>query len=219
MYSDTCVLESYGQVDSINDSITVKSFIPFDPTTKRTEVTYQNKSDSNVHRVSKGMPDAILRLCQTTEHTDKVRKDVNEFANRGLRGLAVAISNGDENFKLIGLLPIFDPPRDDTAETIKRAVELGVRVKMITGDQLEIAKETGRRLGMGDTMYVYEDLIREKDKSSNDDEDEINNIILKADGFASVFPEHKFEIVKRLQDIGHLVAMTGKFGSIFFFIL
>jgi H+-transporting ATPase len=188
--------------------------------------------------VSKGMPDAILRLCKTTEHADKVRADVHEFASRGLRGLAVAISDGDENFKLIGLLPIFDPPRNDTAETIKRAIELGVRVKMITGDQLEIAKETGRRLGMGDTMYIYEDLIREtKGKSSNNEdgirkkngkssndkdkihgkkgkssnnEDEINKIILDADGFASVFPEHKFEIVKRLQDMGHLVAMTGE---------
>ena len=213
-YSDTCVLESYGEADSINDSITVKSFIPFDPTSKRTEVIYQEKSDSNVRRVSKGMPDAILRLCKTTADEKKVRADVNEFAKRGLRGLAVAISNGDENFQLIGLLPIFDPPRDDTADTIKKAIELGVRVKMITGDQLEIAKETGRRLGMGDTMYVYEDLIREIGKSENS-EDEIDQTILKADGFASVFPEHKFEIVKRLQDMGHLVAMTGEFHSSF----
>jgi H+-transporting ATPase len=161
------------------------------------------------------MPDAILCLCKATEHAEKVRKDVNEFANRGLRGLAVAISNGDENFQLIGLLPIFDPPREDTSETIKKAVELGVRVKMITGDQLEIAKETGRRLGMGDTMFVYEDLIRDNDKSSMN-EDEINKTIINADGFASVFPEHKFEIVKRLQDMGHLVAMTGRFHLIFF---
>ncbi|CAF4876145.1 unnamed protein product [Rotaria sp. Silwood1] len=205
---DTCVLESYGNADSINDMIIVKSFIPFDPTTKRTEVTYQDKSDSKIYRVSKGMPDTILRLCEATVQVDKVRQDVNEFANRGLRGLAVALSNENENFKLIGLLPIFDPPRNDTAETIKKALELGVQVKMITGDQLEIAKETGRRLGMGDTMYVYENLIHDRDKSSNS-ENEINEIILNADGFASVFPEHKLEIVKRLQDMGHLVAMTG----------
>ena len=84
---------------------------------------------------------------------------------------------------------------------------------MITGDQLEIAKETGRRLGMGDTMYIYHDLLRqnENDASSRDDEI-INNIVLNADGFASVFPEHKFEIVERLQNMGHLVAMTGKWN-------
>jgi H+-transporting ATPase len=118
-------LESCKDADSIDDAIIVKSFIPFDPTNKRTEVTYEQKSDSSVHRVSKGMPDAMLRLCKTTERADDVRKDVNEFATRGLRGLAVAISNDDENFKLIGLLPILDPPREDTAETIKRALELG----------------------------------------------------------------------------------------------
>lgn len=83
---------------------------------------------------------------------------------------------------------------------------------MITGDQLEIAKETGRRLGMGDTMYMYENLIRERNQSSNNQID-INKIVLQADGFAGVFPEHKFEIVKRLQDMGHLVAMTGNFDS------
>jgi H+-transporting ATPase len=84
---------------------------------------------------------------------------------------------------------------------------------MITGDQLEIAKETGRRLGMGDTMFIYEDLIRDRGQSS-EDEEKLNEIIYNADGFASVFPEHKFEIVKRLQDMGHLVAMTGKYHFI-----
>lgn len=82
---------------------------------------------------------------------------------------------------------------------------------MITGDQLEIAKETGRRLGMGDTMFIYQDLIRseEQDESSQTNET-IDNVVLTADGFASVFPEHKFEIVERLQNMDHLVAMTGK---------
>ena len=208
---DTCVMESYGKGDSIDDLITVKSFVPFDPTTKRTEVTFQEKSGSgSVRRVSKGMPEAILRLCKSTNQAEKVRNDVNEFARRGLRGLAVALSNGDENFQLIGLLPILDPPREDTAETIKKAIQLNVRVKMITGDQLEIAKETARRLEMGDTMYVYEDLLHQKDQPSQN-EDSLDQTILKADGFAGVFPEHKFEIVKRLQDMGHMVAMTGRF--------
>jgi H+-transporting ATPase len=83
---------------------------------------------------------------------------------------------------------------------------------MITGDQLEIAKETGRRLGMGDIMYVYEDLIRStNEQDASEKEKKINKTVLSADGFASVFPEHKFEIVERLQDMGHLVAMTGNF--------
>jgi H+-transporting ATPase len=81
---------------------------------------------------------------------------------------------------------------------------------MITGDQLEIAKETGRRLGMGDIMYVYAKLINTEDEQElSTDENKINETVLTADGFASVYPEHKFEIVERLQDMGHLVAMTG----------
>jgi H+-transporting ATPase len=88
---------------------------------------------------------------------------------------------------------------------------------MITGDQLEIAQETGRRLGMGDIMYVYEDLICSNgEEQSSRNEDKINETVLKADGFASVFPEHKFEIVERLQNMGHLVAMTGNFVNFVF---
>ncbi len=234
-YSDSCVLDSFGRADSIDETIIVKSFLPFDPTNKRTEVTYQMKSNLSIHRVTKGMPDAILRLCipdnsRASDERERMRLNVNEFAKRGLRSLAVAIAEGDKNFRLIGLLPIFDPPREDTKETVMKALELGiytlffniiyifcyltgVKVKMITGDQLEIAKETGRRLGMGDTMYVYAELIQLEDgeESSTADEDRINETVLSADGFASVFPEHKFEIVDRLQHMGHLVAMTGNF--------
>ncbi len=130
-YSDLCVLNSFGQADSIDETIIVKSFIPFDPTTKRTEVMYQLKSNMSMHRVTKGMPDAILRLCipdpsKTSNERDRMRLDVNEFARRGLRSLAVAIADDDKNFRLIGLLPIFDPPREDTKETITKALELGI---------------------------------------------------------------------------------------------
>ena len=85
---------------------------------------------------------------------------------------------------------------------------------MITGDQLEIAKETGRRLGMGEVMHVYADILKSTaNQESSDKKQNINEIVLMADGFASVFPEHKYEIVKRLQDMGHVIAMTGEFFS------
>ncbi|KAJ8291311.1 ATPase 4, plasma membrane-type [Rhodotorula toruloides] len=152
----------------------------------------------------------------TAEVEDQLEKDVEEYAARGLRALAVAVEdvpsgNKDEpgnGFELIGLLAIFDPPRDDTKQTIDEAIALGVRVKMVTGDQLAIAKETGRRLGLGDHMYPAKVLqtggFPEGGKHMNLDE-----MILDADGFAGVFPEHKYEIVKRLQGLGHLCAMTG----------
>jgi len=129
--------------------------------------------------------------------------------------LAVAFEeiDGDDfeaegnGFELIGLLAIYDPPREDTKQTIDDAVALGVRVKMVTGDQLAIAKETGRRLGLGDHMYpakVLKDGPAPGGKHASLDE-----MIMDADGFAGVFPEHKYEIVKRLQGLGHLCAMTG----------
>lgn len=94
-------------------------------------MTYQENSTSAIHRVTKGMPDAILKVCgqgqsDSSKQSSKIRADVNEFARRGFRSLAVAIAEGDAAFQLIGLLPIFDPPREDTAETIKRAIDLGI---------------------------------------------------------------------------------------------
>lgn len=88
----------------------------------------------------------------------------------------------------MGLLPLFDPPRHDSAETIKRALDLGVSVKMITGDQLAIGKETGRRLGMGTNMYPSSSLLGQ---NHHDSDTSIDELIEKADGFAGVFPGNK----------------------------
>jgi len=87
----------------------------------------------------------------------------------------------------LGLLPLFDPPRHDSAETIRRALDLGVNVKMITGDQLAIGKETGRRLGMGTNMYPSSSLLGQC-KDAAIASIPIDELIEKADGFAGVFP-------------------------------
>ncbi|OEL34601.1 ATPase 8, plasma membrane-type [Dichanthelium oligosanthes] len=126
--------------------------------------------------------------------------------------MAIVLANGggkppDWQDFFIGLLPLFDPPRHDSAETIRRALHLGVNVKMITGDQLAIGKETGRRLGMGTNMYPSTTLLGDKNSTVNGMP--IDELIEKADGFAGVFPEHKYEIVKRLQDRKHICGMTG----------
>ncbi|KAG0470721.1 hypothetical protein HPP92_017421 [Vanilla planifolia] len=167
--------------------ITEVHFLPFNPVDKRTALTYID-AHGNWHRVSKGAPEQI------------------SFAERGLRSLAVAIQDVPEKTKesaggpwqFVGLLPLFDPPRHDSAETIRRALNLGVNVKMITGDQLAIAKEAGRRLGMGTNMYPSSALLGQN-KDSVVDALPVDELIEKADGFAGVFPEHKYEIVKRLQ--------------------
>ncbi|XP_011031360.1 PREDICTED: plasma membrane ATPase 4-like [Populus euphratica] len=191
-------------------------FLPFNPVDKRTALTYID-SDGNWHRASKGAPEQILTLCNCKEDVKKkVHSVIDKFAERGLRSLGVAKQEVPEKSKdaagapwqLVGLLPLFDPPRHDSAETIRRALHLGVNVKMITGDQLAIGKETGRRLGMGTNMYPSSALLGQ-DRDASIAALPVDELIEKADGFAGVFPEHKYEIVKRLQDRKHICGMTG----------
>ncbi|KAF2302798.1 hypothetical protein GH714_008491 [Hevea brasiliensis] len=191
-------------------------FLPFNPVDKRTALTYID-SDGNWHRASKGAPEQILALCNSKEDVKKkVHTVIDKFAERGLRSLAVARQEVPEKTKdspggpwqFVGLLPLFDPPRHDSAETIRRALNLGVNVKMITGDQLAIGKETGRRLGMGTNMYPSKSLLGQ-DKDASIAALPVDELIEKADGFAGVFPEHKYEIVKRLQERKHICGMTG----------
>jgi len=215
---DTCVVNSLGDPTRARAGIKLLDFKPFNPVDKRTEITYREESSGKLKRVTKGMTGIIIEICsrnKTDEVENRLEADVEEFATRGLRALAVAYEeiDGDDpeaegnGFELIGLLAIFDPPREDTKQTIDDAMALGVKVKMVTGDQLAIAKETGRRLGLGDHMYpakVLKDGPQPGAKYRTLDE-----MIMDADGFAGVFPEHKYEIVKRLQGLGHLCAMTG----------
>ncbi|KAH6757070.1 H[+]-ATPase 11 [Perilla frutescens var. hirtella] len=191
-------------------------FLPFNPTDKRTALTYLD-SDGKMHRVSKGAPEQILNLAYNrSEIAKRVHSIIDKFAERGLRSLAVARQEVPEGTKespggpweFVGLLPLFDPPRHDSAETIRKALDLGVSVKMITGDQLAIAKETGRRLGMGTNMYPSSSLLGEH-KDSSVAALPVEELIEKADGFAGVFPEHKYEIVKILQTRKHICGMTG----------
>ncbi|CAM6014306.1 unnamed protein product [Sphagnum balticum] len=198
-------------------NITEVHFLPFNPVDKRTAITYIDSADGKWYRASKGAPEQILSLAYNkAEIAVRVHSVIDKFAERGLRSLGVARQEVPEQSKesaggpweLCGLLPLFDPPRHDSAETIRRALNLGVNVKMITGDQLAIGKETGRRLGMGTNMYPSSSLL-----GQNKDESlaalPVDELIEKADGFAGVFPEHKYEIVKRLQDRKHICGMTG----------
>jgi H+-transporting ATPase len=198
-------------------NITEVHFLPFNPVDKRTALTYIDSADGKWYRASKGAPEQILALAYNkAEIETRAHSVIDKFAERGLRSLGVAKQEIPEKSKesaggpweFCGLLPLFDPPRHDSAETIRRALNLGVNVKMITGDQLAIGKETGRRLGMGTNMYPSSSLLgQHKDESLA--ALPIDELIEKADGFAGVFPEHKYEIVKRLKDRKHIVGMTG----------
>jgi H+-transporting ATPase len=215
---DACVVGSLDDPNQARAGIKLLDFKPFNPVDKRTEITYRDESTGRLRRVTKGMTGIIIELCsrnKTEEVENRLEADVEEFATRGLRALAVAFEELDHDdhegqgngFELVGLLAIFDPPRSDTKQTIDDALALGVKVKMVTGDQLAIAKETGRRLGLGDHMYPAK--VLKDGPAPGGKHLTLDEMIMDADGFAGVFPEHKYEIVKRLQGLGHLCAMTG----------
>ncbi|KAI6681112.1 hypothetical protein NL676_034993 [Syzygium grande] len=189
---DTAIVGMLADPKEARAGIREAHFLPFNPVDKRTALTYIDL-DESWHRASKGAPEQILNLCNCKEDVrKKAHAMIDKFAERGLRSLAVAR-------QFVGLLPLFNPPRHDGAETIRRALNLGVNVKMITGDQLAIAKENGRRLGLGTNMYPSSSLLGQH-KDASIAALPVDELIEKADGFAGVFPEHKYEIVKKLQE-------------------
>jgi H+-transporting ATPase len=183
----------------------VVHFMPFDPVHKRTEATVKGK-DGKTFKVTKGAPQVILALSANVGSVKAAaEKAVNDFAARGFRSLGVARAEGDGPWQFLGVLPMFDPPREDAKATIATALTMGVKIKMVTGDQLAIAKETAKTLGMGTNILDAKTLGDSKKQESS----EVIESIEKADGFAEVFPEHKFHIVDVLQKRNHIVGMTG----------
>ena len=183
----------------------MEHFQPFDPVHKRTEATVK-APDGKTFKVTKGAPQVILELSANAAQVKAaVDKAVAEFAARGFRSLGVARAEGDGPWQFLGVLPLFDPPREDAKATIATARAMGVKIKMVTGDALAIAIETAKKLGMGANILDAGSLGDSKHEESA----VVAESIEKADGFAQVFPEHKFHIVDVLQKRGHIVGMTG----------
>ncbi len=183
----------------------VLHFQPFDAVSKRTEASVK-AADGTTFKVAKGAPQVILALSANAGQVQPaVEQAVNDFAARGFRALGVARAEGEGDWQFLGVLPLFDPPRKDAKSTIATARQMGVKVKMVTGDALAIARETARTLGMGTDILDAAGLGDAKREETT----AIVASIEKADGFAQVFPEHKFHIVDVLQQRGHIVGMTG----------
>jgi H+-transporting ATPase len=180
-----------------------EKFTPFDPVSKR--ITAVVVKDGVTFTCAKGAPKAILNLSNCSkEDSDMYKAKTTEFARRGFRSLGVAVKEGDKDWQLLGMLPMFDPPREDTASTIAEAQVLGLQVKMLTGDAIAIAKETCKMLALGTKVYNSDKLIHGGLSGTTQ-----HDLVEKADGFAEVFPEHKYQVVEMLQQRGHLTAMTG----------
>jgi H+-transporting ATPase len=183
----------------------VLHFQPFDPVHKRTEATVKD-ADGKQFSVAKGAPQVILQMSRNaSDAKSAVDKAVDGFAARGFRSLGVARAEGKDDWQFLGVLPMYDPPRATAKATLASAEQMGVHVKMVTGDQVAIAKETARDLGLG-TNILNADTLGDTSKKATDAQ---AAAIEGADGFAQVFPEHKYHIVEVLQQRGHIVGMTG----------
>jgi len=191
--------------DHVLKSYQIVRFQAFDPVHKRTEATVKN-ADGKEFKVTKGAPQVILELSANAGQVKQtVEEAINEFAERGFRSLGVAQLDGQGPWQFLGVLPLFDPPREDSKATITTAQQMGVNVKMVTGDQQAIAKEIAGQLEMGTNILDSSGFGDTKHHETA----QLAQSIEGADGFAQVFPEHKFYIVDVLQKLGHIVGMTG----------
>jgi H+-transporting ATPase len=198
--NDTAELDKYEQI----------KFTPFDPMIKRTEAILK-APDGSQFSAMKGAPQIVLNLCNPTDElSNKVMESIDVFAKKGYRTLGVAKSVKEGAWEFLGLIPLFDPPRSDTKLTLDHVQEMGVKVKMVTGDHQAIACELSETLGLG-TNILSVTHLHDNDGANEgkDAEAKEGELIEKADGFAEVFPEHKFKIVKVLQKLKHVVGMTG----------
>ncbi|KZK90441.1 Calcium-transporting ATPase 1 [Pseudovibrio sp. Ad46] len=183
------------------------TFTPFDPVSKRTEAGISGPSGA--FKVIKGAPQVVIDLSTNTPEEKAVAsKAVHEFAVKGLRALGIAKTNENHELRLLGILSLFDPPRDDSKSVIEETQNAGIAVKMVTGDDVAIGREIAGQLGLGTSLESASQVFSEA-KDMDNLPANIREEIVNADGFARVFPEHKYGIVKALQQSGGYVAMTG----------
>jgi H+-transporting ATPase len=201
---DLAVLSGNSQIPVPTETYWVTHFQPFDPVSKRTEAEVAGPQAR--FRVTKGAPQVILELCVNRPQVEtQVASTIQNFAQRGFRSLGVARTDSGGHWQFLGIIPLYDPPREDSKATIQTAQQLGIKVKMVTGDQVAIGKEIARQLGLG-TNIIDASLFTTTQQPG---ESLLSIDIENADGFAQVFPEHKYSIVDALQKHGHIVGMTG----------
>jgi H+-transporting ATPase len=204
-------LRFYPEAKRLLAQYRVLEFYPFDSVSKKVTAIVQSLEGDRMICV-KGAPLVVLKTVEedhaVPETIDIAYKNkVAEFATRGFRSLGIARKREGHPWEILGIMPCSDPPRHDTFKTISEAKTLGLSVKMLTGDAVGIARETSRQLGLGTNVYNAEKL----GLSGGGDMpgSEVYDFVEAADGFAEVFPQHKYAVVDILQKRGYLVAMTG----------
>jgi len=178
------------------DRLKLLRFVPFDPSLKRSEAFVEE--EGRVLRIALGEPRTVFQLCSRGESEERfLEEKLADAAKRGYRTLAVAVGEeGGESLRLVGLVHLIDPPRPEARELISALKKLGVRPVMLTGDNEAVAREVARSVGLGENVVS----VRKLDTGVD---------IEELDGLAEVFPEDKFNVVRKFQERGHVVAVTG----------
>ncbi len=199
---DSAFLEAAKERGLLGKKFEIISFIPFDPSTRRTEAII--RSEGKTFRATKGAVEVLLKLCGEEQLEASLEESVNEFARKGYRTLGVAVSDTGK-FELCGIAALYDPPRTDSSKFIRELDSLGVSVKMLTGDALPIAREIATEVGLTGPITSFADIRSELQVNPS----EAKTKIEVSEGFAEIYPEDKYLIVKHLQEGGHVVGMTG----------
>jgi H+-transporting ATPase len=201
---DTAVISRFDRLLPHPDTTSLETidFVPFDPVSKFSKATVRKQPD-RLFEVAKGAPQAIASLAGTSGVLASTLDEwVTGFAEKGYRAIGVAQTDSSGTWQYLGLIGLYDPPRDDSRETITDAKKLGVNVKMVTGDHIAIAHEISALVGLGQNILPRTALIAGDGEASRKQ-------LEAADGFAQVLPEDKFQIVKILQGCDHIIGMTG----------
>jgi H+-transporting ATPase len=202
---DTAIIARSRPIPAVMDDLegsAVLDFQPFDPVAKRTLADIRTR-DGKQFVAAKGAPQVILSLVPDPGSLEeRITMEVDGFASKGYRALGVARKEEGGDWDIAGLIALYDPPREDSADTIRTARAMGVDVKMITGDHTAIAREIAREVDLALDIRPAASFLESAER-------EAAHIVEEADGFAQVFPEHKYRIVELLQEKGHIVGMTG----------
>ena len=205
---DVAILKATGTRTDLQ-GIKQTAFVPFDPVNKRTISTVMEPG-GQVRHYAKGAPQAIASLAKPDAGLlERYKATVTGLAEKGYRALGVGRSDDGNAWEIVGLVSLMDPPRPDAKATIAEAKALWLNVKMVTGDDVAIGDQIAAQLGIGDHLLVASDVFGAGDGKTASPNSSVVDAVERADGFARVFPEHKYEIVKTLQSRGHIVAMTG----------
>ncbi|MBX8643322.1 MAG: plasma-membrane proton-efflux P-type ATPase [Thermoplasmata archaeon] len=195
---DTAFLEETGKRGIDLSKFSITRFIPFDPATRRTEAEVSSENDEIA--VAKGAVETIAQMCGKFDRT-LLDEEIKKASVSGSRVIAVAARKRNGRWEMKGLIAMSDPPRSDSAQMISELKDLGVKVKMLTGDAVPVAHTIAETVGIGRNIISVRQLKENREGMAD--------LAWSSDGFAEVYPEDKYLIVGALQKAGHIVGMTG----------